>query len=1078
MGACVKFRCTGLMVHESRGDIGLLRKMPPEGVPNQKAWDSSAISTQSIEKPMTGFRGISCLSFSTNRVAMMGLASGSGARYGDLTSSHTGDSVDFGIAFYWRYTFTVYEGGKRTGDFGTWADGDRLEIVLNDQSHAEYRVNGYIRYVSQKVAKYPLFAKVIAGNPGYLVSDMRWVEQIEDSMPAASRAADGGELDTGCAQKEPLNRRRPSVQFKDETDDASAQRPADVLEERTDPEAVKAVQARARALLQQELVETRRKYEDLLQQHSELKMQVEAAKHDDEGGKSGVVSREEFDSVVDESKELRRRASADEKHFKAEVEALEARLADALSEQKSSVPDDDSDDESAMTLPRAWYDRALEEKNLLGQECAALKQKYELLEEQHAALKDQMEAAKDESDGGDRSRASLEEEIAGIQGKYEHLQEQHNVLKVLFEAAKDEPDGGRSRKLVEEELDVTRRKFEDLQGKHDAVLQQSSLVGKQEATLLLQEKSLLEEELAGMKQRYEDLQEEHAVLKVQFEAVKDDPDGDASRATLMEEVATMREWQRQRQMSDSEELDLLDQKLAEVMEQREELRQQHLSAEARLEATATSEASQRSECERLLADKAQLDEKLMEMGQKHEDVQKRYDVLLAEVEANKALRNDSEATQKFAQQSNQSGNAALLEELAEMTQKHAEVQERYDSVLVRHEKKQMRQAAHEKSLEDKLAELTTKHEAAQAELAKMQASEPVNVPPDGCVPDEALRAQLQKHESQHSELVLEHSALNSRYEDALAKLVASEVSHSEVAEELSRQKSLDDQLADRAQTVLEQYEEMKEKLQTSEEDQASLQQKLHDTESQLSTLRQGHERCETEGEMKSEAALKQCTMLQRQLRASEARSSELAEEADEERRAAQVSRDELEARLSELQESAEQDELCYESAKAAEQAALKQCATLHRQLRASELQCSELAEAKPSSSDDMKQKAEAAEERCDRLQATLESREIQHTEMVQQLLSMQEQEQVKAATSRIQLNAQMDELERELRALQHENERLETELASRDDQCISMPTGGTSRGRLDAVAEEMPEAVAGEDPSPNKPRKKKGVTTR
>ena len=138
-------------------------------------WDASAASVHGIGSAESGTKGISFVPLQTNKSFMCGLTSGAADAHSALAGSQCYTSIDFAAYAFANGQFLVWEDETFAGTFGHYKADDLVEVVLNAQSKIEFRVNGQVRYVSQKEAKYPLFAKISACSGGCFLHRLEWV---------------------------------------------------------------------------------------------------------------------------------------------------------------------------------------------------------------------------------------------------------------------------------------------------------------------------------------------------------------------------------------------------------------------------------------------------------------------------------------------------------------------------------------------------------------------------------------------------------------------------------------------------------------------------------------------------------------------------------------------------------------------------------------------------------------------------------------------------------------------------------------------------------------------------------------
>jgi hypothetical protein len=107
-------------------------------------WNSGAASTRAL---VAGDGFVEFTAFETNTTRMLGFSrDNSGPDFSD---------IDFGLYLHSNATVYIVEGGITRGVFGTYAEGDRLQVAV-ESGQVLYRRNGVLLYTSSVVPVYPL----------------------------------------------------------------------------------------------------------------------------------------------------------------------------------------------------------------------------------------------------------------------------------------------------------------------------------------------------------------------------------------------------------------------------------------------------------------------------------------------------------------------------------------------------------------------------------------------------------------------------------------------------------------------------------------------------------------------------------------------------------------------------------------------------------------------------------------------------------------------------------------------------------------------------------------------------------
>lgn len=134
-------------------------------------WDAYAISEEHIDSARGSIHGISFTSVVTDNAFMCGLT-------GPDTHLVRAEGCDFAACCFSDATFRVYtRGDVCAGNFGTYAPGDIMGVVINHDGRCEFRVNGQVRYVSSYEPQYPLRVCVRGLDHGPLMKDLQWISR-------------------------------------------------------------------------------------------------------------------------------------------------------------------------------------------------------------------------------------------------------------------------------------------------------------------------------------------------------------------------------------------------------------------------------------------------------------------------------------------------------------------------------------------------------------------------------------------------------------------------------------------------------------------------------------------------------------------------------------------------------------------------------------------------------------------------------------------------------------------------------------------------------------------------------------
>lgn len=138
-------------------------------------WNASAVSVQCIKNSKDFFCGVSYIPVSQLKFFMVGLISGKGKKLQTLSTDPYHKSLDFAVYCTAGGAFAVHESGTHKGNFGSYDTSSVIEIGLNAYDKIEYRVNGQVRYVSQKAVEYPLYVKLTAHDHGPQLKQLQWL---------------------------------------------------------------------------------------------------------------------------------------------------------------------------------------------------------------------------------------------------------------------------------------------------------------------------------------------------------------------------------------------------------------------------------------------------------------------------------------------------------------------------------------------------------------------------------------------------------------------------------------------------------------------------------------------------------------------------------------------------------------------------------------------------------------------------------------------------------------------------------------------------------------------------------------
>lgn len=114
------------------------------------AWNAGAVSVDGLSRA-DHVHGVSFRPRFSDRWLTVGLS-----RAGTMGSW---DNSDFAAHCMADGTFVVLQKGQYVGEYGHYNAGDRIDIVVNEHDHVEYKVQGQIRFVSKSKAVFPLSVK-------------------------------------------------------------------------------------------------------------------------------------------------------------------------------------------------------------------------------------------------------------------------------------------------------------------------------------------------------------------------------------------------------------------------------------------------------------------------------------------------------------------------------------------------------------------------------------------------------------------------------------------------------------------------------------------------------------------------------------------------------------------------------------------------------------------------------------------------------------------------------------------------------------------------------------------------------